>query len=98
MRRRSTRGFSSTDPNINQILELPLRPGSKEELTQDNLKAYNGRKQLVICCVTVLTFEGAWGMGCSLGWARLFRGGLIVAYVPTEQIELAAKKGAWKYK
>ncbi|CAJ1420608.1 unnamed protein product [Effrenium voratum] len=39
--RRTDRAAKSTDPDINQILELPLH-GEKDDLTQENLTKYSG--------------------------------------------------------
>jgi hypothetical protein len=41
-RAHTKRVSSSTDPDINQLLELPLPPNSMDGFTQENLRAYNG--------------------------------------------------------
>jgi len=43
IRKRTMRVCSSTDPDLNQIVQLDLLPGSKQDLTPENLHNFHGK-------------------------------------------------------
>eukprot|EP00927_Polykrikos_kofoidii_P036694 TRINITY_DN30980_c0_g1_i1.p1 TRINITY_DN30980_c0_g1~~TRINITY_DN30980_c0_g1_i1.p1 ORF type:complete len:928 (+),score=142.48 TRINITY_DN30980_c0_g1_i1:416-2785(+) len=52
---RSARVSSSTDPDVNQILQLVLQPGSKKELSEETLGDYDGQVTVAIFDEVALT-------------------------------------------